>query len=203
MEPVPPLTPELLVYAYQQGVFPMAESAEGPIYWYAPDPRGILPLDEFRVSKNLRKLVRKDAFTVRTNTAFEAVMRACAEREETWISDEIVAAYVGLHELGAAHSIECWQDEQLVGGLYGVALGGAFFGESMFHRMRDASKVALVHLVARLKAGGYTLLDTQFTTPHLEQFGATAIRREVYEARLDDALTMNAQWYVAYNPLDY
>ncbi|MEM6646093.1 MAG: leucyl/phenylalanyl-tRNA--protein transferase [Bacteroidota bacterium] len=203
MEPVPPLSPELLVYAYQQGVFPMADAADGPIYWYAPDPRGIIPLDQFYVSKNLRKLVRKEAFTVRTDTAFEAVMRACAERAETWISDEIIAAYVALHELDAAHSVECWQAGALVGGLYGVALGGAFFGESMFHRARDASKVALVHLVARLKAGGYTLLDTQFTTPHLEQFGAAEIPREVYEQRLDHALAVNANWHVSYTALDY
>ncbi|MEM1095188.1 MAG: leucyl/phenylalanyl-tRNA--protein transferase [Bacteroidota bacterium] len=203
MEPVPPLSPELLVYAYQQGVFPMADSADGPVYWYAPDPRGIIPLDQFYVSKNLRKLVRKEVFVVRTNTVFEGVMRACAEREETWISDEIVAAYVALHKLGAAHSVECWQGDELVGGLYGVALGGAFFGESMFHRARDASKVALVHLVARLKAGGYTLLDTQFTTPHLEQFGATEITRAAYEQHLDQALAVNASWHVPYTALHY
>ncbi|MEM1125177.1 MAG: leucyl/phenylalanyl-tRNA--protein transferase [Bacteroidota bacterium] len=189
-----PLTPELLLYGYQSGLFPMAEGAEGPLYWYAPDPRAILPLEAFHTPKNVRKLVRRAVFEVRTNTAFEAVMRACADRPETWISEEIIAAYTALHQQGWAHSVECWQDGTLVGGLYGVALGGAFFGESMFHRVRDASKVALWHLVHRLRAGGFVLLDTQYTTDHLARFGVIEIPRPVYQLRLAQALTVQGQW---------
>ncbi len=183
------LTPELLLRAYAMGVFPMADDREdGAIYWYAPDPRAVLPLQAFRTSKNLLKLVRQRRFEVVSDRDFEGVMRACADRPSTWISDEIVAAYTGLHRLGKAHSIECWRDGRLVGGLYGVALGGAFFGESMFSRERDASKVALVHLVDQLNALGYTLLDTQFTTPHLVRFGAIEISRDAYERALQTAL---------------
>ena len=194
-----PLTPELLVYGYTRGVFPMADPDEGDaVYWYAPDPRGVLPLDGFHVSKTLAKLVRQDRFEVVTDRGFEAVMRACAAsapgRETTWISDEVIAAYVALHRRGAAHSVECWQGGELVGGLYGVALGGAFFGESMFHRARDASKVALVHLVRRLRRGGFTLLDVQFVTPHLARFGAVEIARAAYERRLAAALRIAAEW---------
>ena len=155
-----PLTPELLLYAYQQGVFPMADPDEdNAIYWYRPDPRAIIPLNVFRVSKNLAKTVRRGVFDVTYDQAFETVMRACANRDTTWISDEIVAVYTELHQMGCAHAVACWKDGELVGGLYGVALGGAFFGESMFHRVRDASKVALVHLVEHLRARGYVLLD--------------------------------------------
>ena len=180
------LTPELLLHAYRSGIFPMAESHEqgAPIYWFAPDPRAIIPLDGFHVSKNLAKLVRQERFEVTADRAFRRVIRACAAREETWISAEILAVYTALHRLGYAHSVECWQEGTLAGGLYGVALGGAFFGESMFHHARDASKVALVHLVRQLRAGGFCLLDTQFTTPHLERFGAIEIPREEYERRL-------------------
>ena len=195
------LTPDLLLAAYQAGVFPMADPG-GDIGWYAPDPRGVLPLDAFHVPKSLRRVVRQGRFTVRTDTAFREVMEACAAaapgREDTWISRDIVRAYTALHRLGFAHSVECWQDgadgPELVGGLYGVALGGAFFGESMFHRATDASKVALVHLIERLRAGGYVLLDTQMTTSHLERFGAVEIPRAEYERRLAEALRTRAAW---------
>lgn len=195
----PPLTPDLLLYGYVRGVFPMADPAQDDaLYWYAPDPRGVLPLDGFLVSRNLRRLVRQGRFEVTTDRAFEAVMRACAApasgRETTWISPEIVEAYTALHRLGAAHSVECWRDGALVGGLYGVAIGGAFFGESMFHRERDASKVALVHLVRHLRAGGFTLLDVQFVTPHLAQFGAVEIPRPAYLRLLDAAIDVEAAW---------
>jgi len=195
----PPLTPDLLLYGYVRGVFPMADpEQDDALYWYAPDPRGVLPLDGFLVSRNLRKLVRQGRFEVTTDRAFEAVMRACAApaagRETTWISPEIVEAYTALHRLGAAHSVECWRDGALVGGLYGVAIGGAFFGESMFHRERDASKVALVHLVRHLRAGGFTLLDVQFVTPHLAQFGAVEIPRPAYLRLLDAAIDVEAAW---------
>lgn len=173
----------------------MADPDEGDaIYWYAPDPRAIIPLDTFYVSKNLAKLVRRGIFEIRYDTAFEAVMRGCANREKTWISEEIITAYTALHHLGFAHSVECWKDGHLAGGLYGVALGGAFFGESMFTRVRDASKVALVHLVERLQQNGFVLLDTQFITPHLARFGAVEIPRNEYERRLVYARQLPATW---------
>lgn len=179
----------MLLYGYQIGVFPMAEDRESDnIQWYAPDPRAVLPLDQFHVPKTLAKLVRQNKFEITTNKDFKGVMQACADRESTWISDEIIDSYVALHKMGFAHSIECWHEDQLVGGLYGVALGGAFFGESMFHRKRDASKVALVHLVRCLQANNYVLLDTQFTTPHLEKFGVVEIPRLEYERELAIAL---------------
>jgi leucyl/phenylalanyl-tRNA--protein transferase len=170
----------------------MADPREGgAVSWYAPDPRAILPLEGFLPSKNLGKLVRQGRFEVVTDRDFEGVMRACADRPTTWISEELIRAYTALHRLGLAHSVECRREGRLVGGLYGVALGGAFFGESMFHRERDASKVALVHLVARLQRLGYLLLDTQFITPHLARFGAIEIAREAYEERLRVALRTN------------
>ena len=179
----------LLIYAYAQGIFPMAME-DGSIGWFSPDPRGILPLDTFVASRRLLRVVRQGKFEIAFDRGFEAVMRACAEDREdgTWISDEIVESYVALHRRGLAHSVEAWQDGTLVGGLYGVHLGGAFFGESMFHRVTDASKVALVALVDRLRQNGFTLLDTQWTTPHLEQFGAVEIPREEYLTRLTAAL---------------
>lgn len=191
------LTPEVLVRAYRAGIFPMGhdEGGERTIQWYAPDPRGILPLDDFHVPSTLAQLVRQRPFAVVSDHDFEAVIHACADRPRTWITPEIIDAYVALHEVGYAHSVECWQDGELVGGLYGVALGGAFFGESMFYRESNASKVALVHLVRQLRAGGYRLLDTQYTTPHLEQFGAIDIPRPVYERRLQDALQVDATWW--------
>ena len=191
------LTPELLLRAYAAGIFPMAESRHDPnIFWVDPEVRAILPLEEFRVPRSLRKTVRRNVFEVRCDTAFGRVIRACAEaapgRRDTWINDEIIAAYSALHELGHAHSVECWRGAELVGGLYGVALGGAFCGESMFSRHTDASKVALVHLVARLKRGGFTLLDVQFATDHLRRFGVVEMPARQYLRRLDEALRVRA-----------
>ena len=185
----------LLISAYAQGIFPMSMD-DGSISWFSPDPRGILPLDHFTVSRRLARVVRQQKFEIAVDRGFEAVMRACAsDREDgTWISDEIVESYVALHRRGLAHSVEAWQDGVLVGGLYGVHLGGAFFGESMFHTVTDASKVALVALVDRLQAGGFALLDTQWTTPHLEQFGAIEIPREEYIERLSAALAKRCQF---------
>lgn len=188
------LTPELLLSAYAGGCFPMADEETGQVYWYAPDPRAVMPLDAFRVSRSLRRTVRSGKFDTRTDTAFADVIARCAARRETWISDEIRAAYERLHALGFAHSVEAWRDGKLVGGLYGVSLGGAFFGESMFHSETDASKVALVHLVRHLRERGYVLLDTQFTTPHLERFGVEEIAREEYERMLADAIRRNVSW---------
>lgn len=189
------LTPELLLYGYQNGVFPMADpDADNAIYWFRPEARGIIPLDAFHIPKNLAKVVRRGCFDVVADGDFEGVMRACADRSSTWISEEIIHAYTALHRMGYAHSIECRQDGHLVGGLYGVALGGAFFGESMFHYVTDASKVALVHLVRRLKRGGYVLLDTQYLTDHLAQFGAVEMARVEYEQCLEKALTVSTWW---------
>lgn len=195
------VSPELLLQAYAAGVFPMAEARDDDgLFWIDPDARGILPLKSFHIPKKLVSSVRRDTFEVRVDTAFREVIRACAAparaRETTWISERIEALYAELHERGFAHSVECWQDGSLVGGLYGVRLRGAFFGESMFHRATGASKVALVHLVARLKAGGFALLDTQFVTDHLKQFGAIEIPRGEYKARLRDSLLLeDADFY--------
>ena len=184
-----PLTPELLVAAYANGIFPM--DVDGQIQWFSPNPRTIIPLDAFRSPRNIRQRYRNRHFEIRIDTCFEEVIRACADRRDgTWISDEIVAAYTELHRLGLAHSVESWHQDELAGGLYGVALGGAFFGESMFYRQTDASKVALVALVERLKARGFVLLDVQFSTPHLERFGAVDIRRDEYLERLAEALKL-------------
>lgn len=191
------LTPEMVLYGYRIGVFPMAHPDEdNRIYWYSPNPRAVLPLDTFHVPKNLGKLVRREPFEVVSDRSFEAVIRACADRKSTWISEELIRVYSALNEQGFAHSVECWLDGRLVGGLYGVAIGGAFFGESMFHRKTDASKVALVHLVDRLRSGGYILLDTQYATPHLEQFGLVEISREKYDQVLEDAVARDATWWV-------
>ena len=191
------ITPEVLLRAYACGIFPMAESADDPsLFWVEPELRGVIPLTGFRVSSRLARTVRSDAFTVTVNQAFTAVMDGCAEpqpgREDTWINRRIRELYSGLYALGHCHSVECWQDGDLVGGLYGVSLGRAFFGESMFHRARDASKVALVHLVARLIAGGFELLDTQYVTEHLKTFGAVEIPRRRYTGLLEKALTGHA-----------
>ncbi len=183
------IDPALLVRAYREGIFPMAME-DGQIGWFSPDPRGVLPLDGFTVPARLARVIRQQRFDIAIDRGFERVMRACAERREegTWISDEIVESYVALHRLGLAHSVETWQGDDLVGGLYGVHLGGAFFGESMFHRVTDASKVALAALVERLQARGFQLLDIQWVTPHLEQFGAIEIPRKEYLRRLKRAL---------------
>ena len=192
-----PLTPEILLQAYAAGIFPMAESADDPeLFWVDPKRRGIIPLDAFHVPRRLKRVLRRGRFAVRANTAFGAVMRGCAEASETrpstWINDEILQLYGALHAAGMAHSVECWHGSELVGGLYGVALGAAFFGESMFSRVTDASKVALVHLVARLRLGRFRLLDTQFLTPHLAQFGAIEISRAQYHRLLAEALRYRA-----------
>lgn len=192
------LTPDLLLRAYRAGIFPMGHEETGAIGWYAPDPRGILPLDAFHVPGNLAKLVRRDAFEVVSDRDFPAILHACADRPQTWITPPIIDVYTALHERGYAHSVECWREERLVGGLYGVAIGGAFFGESMFYRVSNASKVALVHLVQQLRAGGYRLLDVQYATAHLEQFGVVEISRAAYEHRLRRALKIDATWW----PLD-
>jgi len=199
------LTPELVLRAYAAGIFPMSESRDDPnIFWVDPKERGILPFESFHVPRSLQKKIRQNVFDIRSNTAFDEVIFGCAEsksgRDETWINDEIIGAYKELHELGFVHTIECWQDNVLVGGLYGVSLGGGFFGESMFSRVRDASKVALVHLVARLIAGGYVLLDSQFITDHLKQFGAIEIPARDYLVLLEAALEVEATFYG--DPLD-
>ncbi|MHC5108315.1 MAG: leucyl/phenylalanyl-tRNA--protein transferase [Planctomycetota bacterium] len=184
------LAPERLLTAYAVGIFPMADD-NGELRWLAPDPRAVIELDRFKTSRSLRAAVRRQLFKVRVNTAFEQVICSCAERPEgTWISPEIFEAYCRLHELGFAHSVESWQHGQLVGGLYGVSLGGAFFGESMFHRVTDASKVALVALVERMKERGFVLLDIQFTTEHLQRFGAVEIPRFEYERRVAAAVRL-------------
>jgi len=194
------LTPEILLRAYSIGLFPMAERRDDPtLYWIDPEKRGILPLDSFHISRRLRRTVRSGRFEVRCDTAFREVMEGCAEaqpgRSETWINREILRLYEELHRMGRAHSVESWRDGTLAGGLYGVALGGAFFGESMFSRETDASKVALVHLIARLKKGGFRLLDTQFVTDHLSQFGAVEIHRDGYRELLASALDVSATFY--------
>lgn len=198
-----PLTPELLLQAYARGYFPMADSAEDPdYYWVYPQQRGILPLDGFHLPRRLARVVRAGRFRVIADRDFAGVIAACAEltghphRQNTWINATIRDAYGELHRLGFAHSVECYDAaDRLVGGLYGVRLGGAFFGESMFSRQADASKVALVHLVARLRAGGFSLLDTQFVTEHLKQFGAVEIPRQQYLELLFDALPRSADFY--------
>lgn len=191
---------DVLLRAYTYGVFPMAESRSDPhLYWIDPEKRGILPLDGFHIPKRLRRRVRSGVFDVRIDTAFREVMLGCADsapdRDGTWINDRIVSLYCELHARGNAHSVESWRAGELVGGLYGVSIGAAFFGESMFSRETDASKVALVHLVARLIAGGYRLLDTQFVTEHLKQFGAIEISRDAYRARLFEATATRADFY--------
>ena len=202
------LTPEMLLYAYRIGIFPMAQPEDdNALNWYAPDPRGILPLDGFHCPQSLRRVVRQQPFEVVSNRDFTAVMRACAVRRKppaeyahhpeaaaaaqgTWISEELITVYSQLHQQGFAHSVECWQHGALVGGLYGVALGGAFFGESMFHTVTDASKVALVYLVEQLLQAKFVLLDVQFTTQHLARFGVSEIPRREYERRLSRAVRL-------------
>jgi len=193
------ITPEVLLKAYACGIFPMAESADDPgLYWIEPERRGILPLETFHVPRRLARLVRQDKFTVTVDSAFDAVIDGCAApapgRQRTWINNRIRQLYTTLCSLGHAHSIETWQDGELVGGLYGVRLNGAFFGESMFSRTRDASKVALVHLAGRLRQGGFRLLDAQFITEHLSQFGCVEISRRAYQKRLDEALSVAARF---------
>jgi leucyl/phenylalanyl-tRNA---protein transferase len=198
-----PLSPALLLKAYASGIFPMAETRDAPsVYWVEPKSRGVLPLDGFHLSRSLTKTLKSEGFTHRVNTAFADVVAACAEpapgREGTWINDQIFASVMQLHALGHAHSVECWAGDELVGGLYGIALGRAFFGESMFSRATDASKAALAHLVARLRAGGYTLLDCQFITPHLQSLGAIEISRDSYQVSLSSSLGDGAGDFLAF-----
>lgn len=188
------LNPDLVVAAYCAGYFPMAESRDGAISWYSPDPRAIIPLESFKISRSLRQTMGKKRFDVRVDTAFPAVITACAEREETWISDEIIRVYTVLNQRGIAHSVESWHEGVLAGGLYGVAIRGAFFGESMFSRRPDASKVAMVTLVDRLRGNGYALLDTQFMNENVRRFGACEIPREQYLKLLAHALTVDARF---------
>ena len=187
------LTPEILLQAYAGGVFPMAESRDDKsLFWVDPEIRGVLPLEKFHLPRRLTRSVRRDIFEIRVNSAFREVVEKCAgpgpDRSDTWINSQIIGLYCALNQTGSAHSVECWQDGHLRGGLYGVSLGAAFFGESMFSQATDASKIALVHLIARLKYGGYRLLDIQFVTDHLTQFGAAGVPREEYHRMLESAL---------------
>jgi leucyl/phenylalanyl-tRNA--protein transferase len=193
------ITPEVLLKAYACGIFPMAESAEDPaLYWIEPEKRGVIPLANFHVPARLARTVRSDRFSIRINCDFEGVLDGCSEprpgRARTWINERIRTLYRKLYDIGHCHSVEAYEDGELAGGLYGVCLGRAFFGESMFHRSRDASKVALVHLVARLKAGDFQLLDTQFVTDHLKSFGATEVSRRQYHKLLEAALLGEADF---------
>lgn len=187
------ITPQVLLKAYACGIFPMAESAQDPaIYWVEPELRGIIPLDRVHIPRSLAKTVRSECYEIRYDSDFQGVIDGCAApgdgRRKTWINDRIRMLYGELHEIGYCHTVEAWKDDKLVGGLYGVRLGCAFFGESMFHTERDASKVALIHLIARLRKGGFTLLDTQFVTEHLRTFGAVEVDRKRYHSLLEAAL---------------
>jgi len=186
-DPALPLSPELVLTAYRRGYFPMAASRHGEVRWYTSDPRAILPLDGFRISRSLRQVLKKHPFSVSFDTVFSKVIRACADRAETWISDEVIDVYTALHRQGDAHSVEAWRGPTLAGGLYGVVIGGAFFGESMFSRESNASKVALVALVRHLCARGFRLLDSQFMNEHMRQFGAVEIPRTLYLRLLAEA----------------
>jgi leucyl/phenylalanyl-tRNA---protein transferase len=194
------ITPEVLLKAYACGIFPMAESADDPsLYWVDPEQRGVIPLDGFHVPRRLARTVRSDRFEVYADRDFDAVIEACAApakgRRKTWINERIRRLYGELFRRGHCHTIETWRDGKLVGGLYGISLGAAFFGESMFHLERDASKVALVHLVGRLRLGGYKMLDTQFLTDHLSSFGALEIERQIYQERLTQAIESEGDFY--------
>ena len=193
---------ELLLRAYARGIFPMVDPSSGTIDYYSPDPRAVIPLDAFHVPRSLARLAKRRVFELRSDTAFEAVIRACAEprpdRPETWLDERLVRAYLELHARGFAHSVEAWRDGALVGGLYGVHVGAAFFGESMFSRPeaggRDSSKLCLATLVELLRAGGFRLLDTQFRTPHLARFGCVELPRALYLERLEEALARRGRW---------
>ena len=193
------ITPELIIRAYRAGIFPMAEdAADEDLFWVSPEMRGVIPLDGFRLSTSLRKAIRKSGFVVKVDTDFDAIIDGCAEpdegRETTWINNTIRSVYGELFRRGVVHTVEVWDGATLVGGLYGLAIGGAFFGESMFHRKTNASKMAMAHLVERLRAGGFVLLDTQFLTPHLASLGGVEIPREQYEERLAEALLVSGDW---------
>lgn len=191
----PQITPELLLRAYAAGVFPMSEGRDDPeLFWVDPRERGILPLEGFHISRSLARRIRQAPFDIRINTDFAGVVEGCADRDETWINAEIFELYQQLHATGHAHSLELWEGDALIGGVYGVALGAAFFGESMFSRRRDASKIALAYLVSRLRFGGFELFDTQFVTDHLQSLGAVEISRAAYRSRLSDALQKPANF---------
>lgn len=193
--PVTGLTPEILLFAYRQGVFPMSESRDDPdIFWVDPRLRGIFPLDRFHISRSLARRLRRADYSVTFDTAFEDVLHGCADRAETWINPTIHALYLALYRQGHAHSVEIWQGDDLVGGVYGIRIGAAFFGESMFSRATDASKVALAYLVDRLRAGGFALFDTQFLTPHLQSLGAVEIPRTEYHRMLAAAIDQSASF---------
>lgn len=187
------IDPNFLVNAYASGVFPMALE-DGEIGWFSPDPRGIIPLEGFRPPHGMKRVLEEQPFEIRVDTEFEAVMRGCADREETWINESIIETYVELYDRGHAHSVEAWEGDQLVGGLYGVSLGTAFFGESMFSKKSEASKLCLVHLIERMRERGFTLLDTQWTNPHLEKFGAIDIPKAEYSEKLNQALAGEARF---------
>jgi leucyl/phenylalanyl-tRNA--protein transferase len=193
------LTPQMLLNAYCQGYFPMADPDDEKIYWYDPDPRTILPLESFHIPRRLQRTVKQKKFDIRIDTAFEQVMRCCAEprakQDRTWINEELLELYVALHRHGFAHSVETWLNGELVGGVYGVSVGGLFAGESMFSRARDSSKVALVALVDVLKRNGYVLFDVQFTNDHLKQFGVVEIPRSHYKIRLEGALERHCPFF--------
>ena len=200
------ITPDILLRAYSIGLFPMAESSADPnLFWVDPEERGIFPLDGLLVSRSLAKTVRSDRYEIRIDTDYDGVLDGCAEsasgREGTWINARIRLLYRALFDMGSVHTIEAWQDGEMVGGLYGVAIGAAFFGESMFHRARDASKVALVHLVGRLRAGGYQLLDTQFVTDHLATLGAVAVPKHAYHLLLADAVARHGDFAAIGGPI--
>ncbi|WP_319823894.1 leucyl/phenylalanyl-tRNA--protein transferase [Thalassovita sp.] len=189
------LTPQLLLNAYASGVFPMAEHQDDPeIFWVDPRRRGIFPLEEFHISRSLARRIRRGGYRISVNQDFEGVVKGCADRTETWINAQIFDLYMRLHAMGFAHSLEVWMDDELVGGVYGVSLGRAFFGESMFSRRTDASKIALAYLVDRLRLAGFTLFDTQFITPHLGRLGATEITRARYHRLLEEALEGDADF---------
>jgi leucyl/phenylalanyl-tRNA--protein transferase len=194
------LTPELIIRAYQAGIFPMAEDANSPdLFWVSPQMRGVMPLDGFHISRSLSKALKQHSFSIRVDTDFDAVIEGCAtegeDRDSTWINPTIRKLYGELYRRGYVHTVEVWDGDELVGGLYGLSLGAAFFGESMFHRRTNASKIAMAHLMARLKAGGYRLLDTQFVTDHLKSLGGIEIPREAYEVQLADALLHRGDYF--------
>lgn len=201
--PQPKITPEILLRAYEMGVFPMAGAREDPeISWVDPRRRGVFPLQNFHISRSLMRHIIDSTWAIRVNTDFAGVVRGCADRPETWINDEIFALYLALHQMGAAHSLEVWEGDDLVGGVYGVTLGAAFFGESMFSRRTNASKTALAYLVHRLIAGGFVLFDTQFLTAHLASLGAVEISRAQYQRQLAQAVQGKASFTPeAYQPL--
>jgi leucyl/phenylalanyl-tRNA--protein transferase len=192
----PALSPDLMIRAYAAGIFPMSDGADQPgIFWVDPQRRGVFPLDGFHVSRSLRRRIRRGGFEIAVNRDFPGVVAACADRPETWINEEIFTTYMALHALGYGHSVEVWMDGQLAGGVFGVTLGAAFFGESMFSRRTDGSKIALYHLVDRLRSGGFQLFDTQFTTEHLERLGAVEIPRADYRRQLQIAVTSPADFF--------